>query len=246
MTKLALGLVAAIAATTTAAQAADMAYKAAPVAPIATYNWSGIYVGADVGYAWGASRGCGSSSDFLAIGPCYRYHADGVIGGGFVGGNYQINQLVLGVEADWQAANARGNSPNLMFGGPPGYTIATNINDYGSLRGRVGIALDRFMIFGTGGVAWGSWSTSYSIFGTTPPFYINNVNEHVGWTAGFGGEYAITNNVLLRAEYRYTDLGSSRFSAGTVINGVYSAPNAGDTGNRVTMSDVRLGVAYKF
>jgi outer membrane immunogenic protein len=211
--------------------------KAPAVVPVEAFNWTGFYIGADVGYGWATSSGLGSNAVFAPnSGPAYSYHPSGVLGGGFIGGNYQFNNVVVGIEADWQAANLNANSGVLAI--PVGtYLFNTKITDYGSVRGRLGLAFDRWMVFGTAGAAWGSWSTSYSFAGVTPPFYVNSVNEHVGWTAGAGVEYAVTNNWLLRGEYRYSDLGKSSFVSATA--------NAADS-NHVTISDVRFGVAYKF
>ena len=237
MKKIAIA-VATLAIGTVSASAADMAarYTKAPVAaPVAVYNWTGFYIGADVGYGWGRSTGTLANAAGLAPVP-YSLSPSGVIGGGFIGGNYQINNVVLGIEADWQAAdlNKRGN---FLFGGVPTYTIGTKIKDYGSVRGRLGLALDRWMVFGTAGAAWGSWETSYGFIGL-PPAITASVTSHVGWTAGVGVEYAFTNNWLARAEYRYTDLGRSTF--------VSVPTNASELGNRVTVNDVRFGIAYKF
>jgi outer membrane immunogenic protein len=159
---------------------------------------------------------------------------NGAIGGGFVGGNYQINQFVLGVEGDWQWANLTGNSgaiPSLGAGGP--FTISSSVKDYGSIRGRLGVAFDRFLVFGTGGWAWGNYSTSYAPIGLT-----NSVSSSNGWAAGGGVEYAFTDNILGRVEYRYTGLGSSSFA--NVPTGFAEA------GNKVTINDIRAGIAYKF
>ena len=218
--------------------AADMSTKApmytkAPMAAPA-FSWTGFYLGGDVGYGWGRSSGTGTDSAGLGLTP-YDYDTNGVIGGGFLGYNYQINQFVVGVEADWQVADLKGNSGSFIASGGP-YTFSTNVNNYGSLRGRLGYAVDRWLVFATGGWAWGYASTSFAFTGT-PPFSTNSGNRS-GWTGGGGVEYAITNNWLARLEYRYTDLGSRAY--------VDVPNNSADNGNRITVNDVRLGVAYKF
>jgi outer membrane immunogenic protein len=227
-----------LAASAAGASAADMAprYTKAPAAaPVLTYDWSGIYIGANVGYGWGRSTGTGANAaGFFPV--SYSLDPSGVIGGGFVGGNYQINNVVLGIEADWQAADLN-ESGNFLLGGVPTYTYATKIKDYGSVRGRLGLAFDRWMVFGTGGFAWGSWETSYAFIGGVP-FVTADVDSHAGWTAGAGVEYAFANNWLARAEYRYTDLGRASF--------VDLTTNSSELGNRVTINDVRVGIAYKF
>ncbi|MBR0717423.1 outer membrane protein [Bradyrhizobium liaoningense] len=237
MQKSVLAAVAASLLLTTAASAADLAarpYTKAPAPMAAVYDWTGFYLGADVGYGWGRSTGTLTNSGGLFPVP-YSLNPSGVLGGGFIGGNYQISNVVLGVEADWQASdlNASGNFAGV--GGP--YAIGTKIKDYGSVRGRLGFVFDRWMVFGTAGAAWGSWDTSYGVAGANP-FVTASVRSGIGWTAGAGVEYAFSGNWLGRVEYRYTDLGTASF--------VSTATNSAEVGNHVTINDVRVGIAYKF
>lgn len=217
------------------ASAADLGarpYTKAPVlAPV--FSWTGFYIGADVGYGFGTSKGQ-SSNAFGNFPLPYSYDPDGVVGGGFIGANYQFNQFVIGIEADWQAADLNGDSGPIGLGP---YTLSTSVKDYGSVRGRLGLAFDRVLLFGTAGWAWGSFETSYAFTGL-PAYLVNRVDSSNGWTAGAGIEYAFTNNVLARVEYRYTDLGSASF--------VDLPTNTAEAGNRVTINDVRVGIAYKF
>ncbi|WP_458756271.1 outer membrane protein [Afipia sp. TerB] len=216
------------------ASAADLApYTKAPPIAAPIFTWTGFYIGADVGYGFGRSEGQ-SSNAFGAFPLPYSYDPDGIMGGGFIGANYQFNQFVIGIEADWQAADLNGDS-GAIGGGP--FTLSTSVRDYGSVRGRLGIAFDRVLLFGTGGWAWGSFSTSYAFTGF-PAYLVNRVDSSSGWAAGAGIEYAFTNNVLARIEYRYTDLGSTSF--------VSFPTNTAEAGNRVTINDVRVGIAYKF
>lgn len=238
MKKIALAAAAASMLFAGAASAADLAarpYTKAPPPIVSVYNWTGFYIGANVGYGWGRSTGIGTNAAGLLPVP-YSLDPSGVIGGGFIGGNYQVNNFVFGVEADWQAADLN-ESGNFLFGGVPTYNFRTKIKDYGSVRGRVGVAFDRVLLFGTAGAAWGSWETSYAFIGAAP-FVTSSVQSNVGWTAGAGVEYAFTNNLLGRIEYRYTDLGTASFVAPAV--------NAAEVGNKVTINDIRVGLAYKF
>jgi len=226
---------------TASASAADLAarpYTKAPPVPVATiYNWTGFYLGADVGYGWGRSTGTLTTAAGLLPVP-YSVNPSGVMGGGFLGYNYQISNVVLGVEADWQASDLNKNGNFVLGAGPVTYNIGTKIKDYGSVRGRLGVAFDRWLVFGTGGFAWGRWDTSYGFAGLATPFVIDSVSSHAGWTAGAGVEYAFADNWLGRVEYRYTDLGKASF--------VSAATNSAELGNRVTINDVRVGIAYKF
>ena len=166
----------------------------------------------------------------------------GPVAGLFTGGNYQINKFVLGVEGDWQWSNLIGNNQTLaplgaagVFPGGP-FTISTTVKDYASIRGRIGFALDRFLLFGTGGWAWGNPSTSYALTGAAP--FVNNGGSSTGWTAGFGVDYALTDSVFGRIEYRYTSLAMSGFESVATDSAVEP--------NRLQISDLRAGVAYKF
>ena len=146
----------------------------------------------------------------------YSYGVNGPLAGLFVGGNYQFNKFVIGVEGDWQWSNLIGNSQTLAplgatgaFPSRPVYDFHDDLKDYASIRGRLGIAFDRFLVFGTGGWAWGNPSTSYALTGAAP--FVTNGGNSNGWTAGAGVDYAFTDNVLGRIEYRYTNLGTSSF-----------------------------------
>ena len=112
-----------------------------------------------------------------------------------------------------------------------------DIKDYASIRGRLGVAFDRWLLFGTGGWAWGNPAMSYALLGSAP-LATNGGNTSSGWTVGAGLEYALTDHVLGRIEYRYTDLATPGF--------VNAAANLANAGQRAAISDTRLGFAYKF
>src|ERR1035438_8530934 len=101
------------------ASAADLPtkgpYYKAPVAAPA-FSWTGFYIGGDIGYGWGTSDGTLTNSVGAFPIP-YSADPNGIIGGGFLGYNYQINQFVVGVEADWQAADLSGSASSALFGG---------------------------------------------------------------------------------------------------------------------------------
>jgi outer membrane immunogenic protein len=165
----------------------------------------------------------------------------GPFAGTFVGGNYQFNRLVLGIEGDWQWSNLTGNNQSLaplsatgaLPAGP--FTVSTTTKDYGSIRGRLGVAFDRFLLFGTAGWAVGNPSTAFALTGAAP--FITTGGSSTGWTAGAGVEYAITNTILGRIEYRYTNLEGLGFM---------NAPtDSADAGTRAPISDFRVGIAYR-
>jgi outer membrane immunogenic protein len=219
------------------AMAADLARPApvykTPPAPL-VYNWTGIYIGGDGGYGWGKSSGTAS---FGGLGGPYNFDVQGGIAGGFIGGNYQFNMVVVGLEGDWQWADVTGSQVAVTgFGIAPGGSISSKVSNYGSLRGRLGVAFDRVLLFGTGGWAWGNTSSTYTTPGAALSF-INSGNTTDGWTGGAGVEYAFTDWVIGRVEYRYTSLTASSFTTTTGI---------ADAGNKITISDIRAGISVKF
>lgn len=195
-----LGLAALISAP---AAAADLSYPAPqPVAyaqPM-PFSWNGFYLGANAGYGWGTAD--------------WSPDIDGFVGGIQAGYNWQgASPLVLGLEADLQYSNVKSSVFTLDY--------------FGTLRARAGFAFDQFLVYGTGGFAYGGGE--YEVGGLTDD------NTHTGWTLGFGGEYAVSNNVTLRAEYLYLDMGSETYN--TVSGPI-------DVG--LTTNMLRAGVNYKF
>jgi opacity protein-like surface antigen len=221
-----------------ARQAPALIYKSPP-APHA-YNWTGLYIGGDGGYGLERSGGTLMTAAGIPLAP-YSYNVAGPFAGAFIGGNYQLDRFVVGVEGDWQAGNLMGNNQVLAplgaagtFPGGP-FTISTTIKDYGSIRGRLGFAFDRFLVFGTAGWAWGKPSISYALTGAVP-FFTNGGNSY-GGAAGAGVEYVLTEHILGRIEYRYANLRTPGF--------VNVATNSADAGHGVPISDIRAGIAYK-
>ena len=153
-----------------------------------------------------------------------------------------MNKVVLGVEGDWQWTNLLGNNQILAPLGAAGtfpsgpFLVSTTVKDYASVRSRLGLAFDRFLVFGTGGWAWGNPLTSYALVGAAP--FFNNGGSSTGWTAGLGVDYAFTDSVVGRIEYRYTSLETSGF--------VSAATNTAAASDRLPISDLRAGIAYKF
>lgn len=211
-----------------AAVAADAPYDAAPAyAPTPIFSWTGFYLGGQIGYAW-------ATNTLASYGPYYSYSGvnyspNGVVGGAHVGYNYQMNQFVLGLEGDVEGS---GVSQNYGFG-PTLHRASIPVQ--GTIRGRFGFALDRALLYVTGGAAFAGVDTSYQSW----MGYDSLSRSSAGWTIGGGLEYAFTPEWSARAEYRYTDLGS--------FTDYVSAPGPGSSvTNHLTSHTVRLGFSYHF
>ena len=132
--------------------AADMPVKS-PVlkAPImALYSWTGCYFGAQIGYGWATAN-----HSFDNGAPSDTSKPNGVVGGGLLGCNYQINTFVVGIEGDIEASDLMGGEfANLTGGTSAG---SSHMKWDGSVRGRLGYAIDRSLFYVTGGWAFARW-----------------------------------------------------------------------------------------
>jgi len=191
MKKLLLASVGMLALGVASASAADIARRAvvAPAQPVyvAPFSWTGAYVGINGGYGWG-------NSNFSAPFPSGSFNTTGGLVGGTLGYNWQVNQIVFGVEGDIDASWIKGSS---ICGG---LSCQTKNTWLGTVRGRLGYAVDRFMPYVTGGLAVGDINNTITGLGTA--------NEtKAGWTVGAGVEYAFNGPWSVKAEYLYVDLG---------------------------------------
>ena len=226
--------------------AADLPVRTVPVAPmmtVAPFSWTGFYVGLQAGWQ-GFQYDYTLSTPFNLIGK-NSANSSGFVGGAHVGYNYQINSLVLGLEADIEYA---GGGKNVS----PGYSAffipaGENGLDWGpqvqgSIRARLGFAVDRALFYATGGVAFLRTSTTYYnnvYINSSLPYSYKSSETMAGWTIGAGVEYALSNSWSARLEYRYTDFGdSSKIPA--IGSGRLSYKND------LTSNAVRVGVSYRF
>jgi outer membrane immunogenic protein len=196
------------------AMAADLpSRKEAPVyvAPAPVFSWTGFYVGAEFGGQFGQNAGSlvnnYTGNTYLTTG---SYSTSGVVGGGLVGYNYQINQFVLGVEGDLTGSSNQGRHTNALGTA----SVETQYGFGGGIRGRLGYAIDRTLIYATGGWAFENvkqtYNTDYNFAtgGVLANWANNNQNNsRSGYTVGGGVEYAFNYNWSARLEYRYSDYG---------------------------------------
>lgn len=195
-----------------AAAAADLPSRRSAPAPVSyapAFTWTGFYAGVNAGYGFG---------DFTRDGRNFD-DANGFIGGGQIGYNYQIGQFVAGLETDLQYSGIEADGRGPFFG------ASAELSYFGTIRGRLGVAFDRALIYGTGGFAYGQ--SEIKALG------LSDDQTHTGWALGAGIEYAFTNNITAKAEYLYVDLENEKFFNNTVRAGA-------------ELSTIRAGVNYKF
>ncbi len=195
------------------------------------YNWSGIYVGAQVGYAWGDR-----DVDFSDIPVTSNPEPNGILGGAYLGYNAQLsNGIVVGVEGDFAFTDLH-DSDGLTAPAPlPGQSFEVDVNWTAAVRARLGYAAGRFLPYLAGGVAFAD--VDHEGFSAPNASAGTGSDTFVGWTIGAGAEYAFTDNVIVRAEYRYTDFGSEDYAGD---------PNFEARSVDLKTNDIRFGISYKF
>ncbi len=257
------------------ASIAALTCAAAQAQPAPAMNWSGAYVGVNLGYNW---AGSGTNSSFTTVnqltgvdageGPVTvpstsfpsniaTNNGSGVIGGGQVGFNAQSGSFVFGLEGDFDGLSATNHQYGSYSLPATALTTGAIVNTNAryspeweaTIRGRLGFAMDRFLVYGTGGVAFVHFSdfgaTSYApavtdaVVAANPgvafgPYSAGGSNNptRTGWTVGGGVEYAVSPSVSVGAEYRYTEVGDYDVAYGSAgPNGVLQAgrPNFTDS-----------------
>ena len=190
------------------------------------YNWTGFFVGGNLGYGWGTESNILTFTDptVTVPGVIPSGHSNtltGFIGGGGVGYNYQLNSVVVGLEADisytYFAGSASSSGAFAPIGGPWAalltspfsYSQSSQLDWFSTVRGRIGLAsASNFLIYATGGLAFGRAEATTLLTFPLVSFAGKESGAKTGWTAGGGVEYALGNQWSAKFEYLYFDLGS--------------------------------------
>jgi outer membrane immunogenic protein len=233
-----------------AVSAADLPSRAAaPMAPMMSavplFTWTGFYVGVQAGYGWGNDDDRFGDAFVLEDGALVPFEggfggdSDGFIAGAHIGYNVQFGSFVVGVEGDLEGVFGDDDDDDFdgiilrnAAGDPVAFSVGANSLDWqGSIRARAGFAFDRALIYATGGFAFGGVSGGFS-----SGLIDNDDDTLTGYTLGAGVEYAFTNNLTARVEYRYTNFDRDD----SVFDGVAFGNDDFD------FHTVRVGLSYKF
>ena len=153
-----------------------------------TWTWTGFYLGGNVGHSWGRDSGPMTLGDVFGVDE--KPHLDGFIGGGQIGFNWQANNWVFGLEADYQGTGQKGSATATCPGGsvtsvnslctrghvgdtindpalPVNVSLSEKLESLGTLRGRVGFAVMPMLLpYVTGGLAYGQVRVTETVSGT--------------------------------------------------------------------------------
>jgi outer membrane immunogenic protein len=232
------------------------AASAAPPSPM--WNWTGFYLGGNVGYGWGTSPSSLAFSDTTGplITQSASLHIDGVIGGGQAGYNWQMGNWVFGLEADIQGSGQKGDVTLICPAGVCSAsavttTLTEKLKWFGTVRPRLGWTITpTILAYATGGLAYGELTESGTIANAvvSTPFSFSKTST--GWTVGGGFEGQLYGNWTWKIEYLYLQLEEPTGNVATTIIG----PGGRGGGTPVTVeidpifkdNIVRAGINYKF
>lgn len=235
------------------AAAADLPMKAAPpiVAPAPT-GWTGFYFGGHVGAGFGTVDatvtnlrigGLGIIPPLVGPVPLASYNVNGFIGGAQAGYNWQFGPMfVAGIEGDFSWSGIDGSAPCVVV-----LSCSTKVKWVGDITGRIGLTVDRALIYLKGGAAWAE--TEYGVTIPSIPaagfagVSTKTSDTRFGGLLGLGVEYAVARNWSAKVEYNYIDFGSSDQTISTTIAGV---PLAATASVDQQLHIVKAGVNYRF
>jgi outer membrane immunogenic protein len=210
-----------LAVSVASARAADLPakiYTKAPLPPVAVYNWTGCYLGANGGGLWASKRWVNTDITTSALyGTQITSHtASGAMGGGQIGCDYQVGPWVFGIQGDYDAADARGWG---IDNNNPRFNDESDVRGLGTVTLRAGYTVtSQFLLYARGGIAFER--DRYNVYQLAlPAITLQGQQNQLGLTAtgdqdrtggivGLGGEYLITKNWSVFAEYNSLDFGT--------------------------------------
>jgi outer membrane immunogenic protein len=221
--------------------AADMPMKAPvyKVAPAPTVSWTGCYVGGNLGYGWAPTTWNDAGVEFAS------HTADGVVGGGQIGCDYQKGQWVFGIQGMFDGTGMEGYSHKVIGAGGPDIFDHTRVSWIATLTGRIGYAVQPItLLYVKGGAAWVRDKHDECCLPAPAPTDDGFANvTRTGWTVGIGLEHMFQPNWSVFLEYDYVGLGT---------HAVTFTPSGLTTGGpfvydiRQNVQTVLVGLNYRF
>ena len=231
------------------ANAADLGLPPSPapqpayIPPPPPFSWTGFYIGANLGVAWTQ----GDVTD--SFGNSFSNSRNAVFaGGGQVGGNFQINWIVVGVEADFDWLANNNNSSNAVFvPGVGSLQVSANDRWITTLAARVGVAVNNWLFYAKGGGGWvGVNEFTLTDVTTGASISGSKFNSNSGWLAGAGIEWAFAPNWTAKVEYNFLGLESSTLTVPDGTPGLLSIGGDTVTVRNRDIQTVTVGLNYLF
>lgn len=206
-----------------AALAADMSVKARPYAPAATFNWTGCYIG---GHAGGGVMNDGWTDE----------HGIGGLAGGQIGCDWQTGQLVVGLAA---SGSWSGIKSHFSERGDDDFDLITRNRWDFDISARLGFAIDRALIYGKVGAAWGKFNFRYQDAFDAGDHDIGS-GTFKGLLLGTGFEYAFAPNWTAMLEYNYIGYPNKVVHFTSTVDDDY------DLSSSASKHIVKVGLNYRF
>ncbi len=230
--KILLGAVTGLLLAPTAALAADLPMKAAPV-PVAIYDWTGFYIGAAAGGSFGFSDHVDRATGFSNTS---GYNVKGGLAGGTLGYNWQVSSFVVGFEGDVSWVSEIGTSNDVGPAGNPAFASFTKERWLATARGRFGYAVNNLLFYATGG--WAGAGVDAGVRDANSGVLLASMSStRSGWTAGGGLEWGFAPNWSAKFEWLYTKFDSVAFNT-LQAEGPRNVPFDDNV--------VRFGINYRF
>jgi outer membrane immunogenic protein len=245
------------------AYAADLSggsVKDAPVAYGPQHSWAGLYVGGSAGYGSGELDRTRTHDVIWGLGNVTQSFQsdstrdlDGAIYGAHIGYLWQFGHVVAGLEASFNGTDIEDCSRICNEGG---IDTRTALEWYSTAVARLGYAEGSWLVYGFGGLAWGSAKVSATdnlpvIEGRfiPNPSRISDIHggsvDSVGWTAGLGVEYAVSDRLSVRAEYSHVSFGDESIGLGSYTDLLIWSTNHISDKIGIEFDAVKIGASYK-
>ncbi|MFA5900834.1 MAG: outer membrane beta-barrel protein [Hyphomicrobium sp.] len=220
----------------------DGPYDYAPTYAPAPMGWTGFYIGAHLGGTWGSSEANGRNG--VTLDDSWSASPSGLVAGGTLGYNWQTGPVVYGIEGDLGNLGLAGSGGYYV---PFGYDASTTTDAgfYMTLRARLGVLMNGWMLYATGGYLGADTTVSVleacDILCSTPVVSASTTSFRNGWTIGGGFEAALEGAWTAKVEYLYYDIGSVTL---TTPAGVSIGANTWNVATDGSL--VRVGINYRF
>ncbi len=212
---------------------------------VTLYNWTGLYGGLHLGGAW-ADTGARDLNGYNAVGDSWTATPAGFVAGGTLGYNWQVGSLLFGLEGDVGDLGLNGTGTSHFAATNFDTSSATEADFYMTVRGRLGVLFDHWMLYGTGGYMGAETRVSITDTCTIAPCGPSSISAtdrsfRSGWTAGGGLEAGLGGRWTGKVEYLYYDLGDRTVSGLAGGSGPQFSWDLDTHGNMV-----RAGLNYRF
>jgi outer membrane immunogenic protein len=218
--------------------------QAAPASAQSAADWSGPYIGVHVGGAWGNTETRDVDQYNLVPNDHWSDDTSGFVGGAHLGYNALLDNFLVGIEGDLGYLGFDGSEPTDIATFNHDLVAKTRGGIYFTARGRLGVVVNNWLVYGTGGLIGVDMRSSVVDTCATGSCGLATISAtksgiRTGWTVGGGLEVPILPSVTLRGEYLFFDMGDETLR-GTYGSSLYRFATSTDG------QMIRVGLTWRF